>query len=294
MVGALRLLVVVATIATAFAAAAAHGGSQALGTRGSWLALVQGGDESRLVLMKPDGSRRRVLVPAEFGVQSPAWRPDGRAIAFVSSRRGNPGIFLPTVTAGASNDWSLAGGQRAAIPHSPPTGGSSPTRAPSAAATSSSPAPTDPRRACSSETDGRTPSPHGRPTARGSRSFATPASPSSRSGRGGRGCSAPATSGRGVPPGRQTAGRSRSSAHRSTPTADGWRSCAPTGADSAISCRTSRTSSTSPGPRQPLARLHPPHLARLGAVPPPALGRRRAQGDAEQLSDYDPAWGPPR
>src|SRR5512132_915979 len=62
--------------------------------RGSWLALVQGGDESRIVLMKPDGSRRRVLVPAEVGVQLPAWRPDGRAVGLVSSRRGNPGIFL--------------------------------------------------------------------------------------------------------------------------------------------------------------------------------------------------------
>jgi TolB protein len=95
-VGALRLLVV-ATIATAVAAAGARGGSEAVGTRGSWLAVVQGGDESRIVLMKPDGSRRRVLAPAEFGVQSPAWRPDGRAVAFVSSRRGNPGIFLVDV-----------------------------------------------------------------------------------------------------------------------------------------------------------------------------------------------------
>ncbi len=96
MAGATRLLVVTA-IATGVAAAAAHAGPEAVGTRGSWLALVQGGDESRIVLMKPDGSRRRILVPAEFGVQSPAWRPDGRAVAFVSSRRGNPGIFLADV-----------------------------------------------------------------------------------------------------------------------------------------------------------------------------------------------------
>jgi TolB protein len=98
-VGALRLLVI-ATIATTVAAANARGGSEAVGTRGSWLAVVQGGDESRIVLMKPDGSRRRVLVRAEFGVQSPAWRPDGRAVAFVSSRRGNPGIFLVGVDSG--------------------------------------------------------------------------------------------------------------------------------------------------------------------------------------------------
>jgi Tol biopolymer transport system component len=97
--GAVRLLVV-ATIATAVAAALVRAGPEAVGTRGSWLALVQGGDESRIVLMRPDGSRRRVLVPAEFGVQSPAWRPDARAIAFVSSRRGNPGIFLADVDNG--------------------------------------------------------------------------------------------------------------------------------------------------------------------------------------------------
>ncbi len=96
MAGATRLLVVT-TLATGVAAAAAHAGPEAVGTRGSWVALVQGGDESRIVLMKPDGSRRRILVPAEFGVQSPAWRPDGRAVAFVSSRRGNPGIFLADV-----------------------------------------------------------------------------------------------------------------------------------------------------------------------------------------------------
>lgn len=96
MAGALRVLIV-ATIATAVATEAAPGGSEAVGTRGSWLALVQGGDESRIVLMKPDGSRRQILVPAEFGAQSPAWRPDGRAVAFVSSRRGNPGIFLVDV-----------------------------------------------------------------------------------------------------------------------------------------------------------------------------------------------------
>jgi Tol biopolymer transport system component len=99
MAGALRVLIV-ATIATAVATEAAPGGSEAVGTRGSWLALVQGGDESRIVLMKPDGSRRRTLVPAEFGAQSPAWRPDGRAVAFVSSRRGNPGIFLVDVDSG--------------------------------------------------------------------------------------------------------------------------------------------------------------------------------------------------
>jgi TolB protein len=97
--GVLRVLIV-AAIATAIATEAAPGGSEAVGTRGSWLALVQGGDESRIVLMKPDGSRRRTLVPAESGVQSPAWRPDGRAVAFVSSRRGNPGIFLVDVDSG--------------------------------------------------------------------------------------------------------------------------------------------------------------------------------------------------
>lgn len=99
MAGALRLLVL-ATIATAVTAAPVRGEPDAAGTRSSWLALVQGGDESRLVLMRPDGSRPRVLVPAEFGVHSPAWRPDGRAVAFVSSRRGNPGIFLADVESG--------------------------------------------------------------------------------------------------------------------------------------------------------------------------------------------------
>jgi Tol biopolymer transport system component len=96
---ALRLLVV-AAIATALSAAPVRGGPDAAGTRGSWLAVVQGGDDSRIVLMRPDGSRRRVLVPAEFGVQSPAWRPDGRAVAFVSSRRGNPRIFLAGLDSG--------------------------------------------------------------------------------------------------------------------------------------------------------------------------------------------------
>jgi Tol biopolymer transport system component len=58
------------------------------------LAVVQGGDESRLVLMNPDGSGARTLVPREFGLQSPAWRPDGRALTFVSSRSGGPGIYV--------------------------------------------------------------------------------------------------------------------------------------------------------------------------------------------------------
>ena len=52
MTGALRVLIV-AGIATAVATEAAPGGSEAVGTRGSWLALVQGGDESQIVLMKP-------------------------------------------------------------------------------------------------------------------------------------------------------------------------------------------------------------------------------------------------
>jgi TolB protein len=87
-------------IAAAVAATAAGRGPGAVGATASWLAVVQGGDSSRIVLMRPDGSRRRTLVPAEFGVQSPAWRPDGRAVAFVSSRRGNPGIFLIDVASG--------------------------------------------------------------------------------------------------------------------------------------------------------------------------------------------------
>lgn len=99
MVHALRPLILL-TAAAALVAGAARGGREAEGTRHSWLAVVQGGDSSRIVLMRPDGSRRRTLLPAEFGLQSPAWRPDGRALAFVSSRRGNPGIFLVDVASG--------------------------------------------------------------------------------------------------------------------------------------------------------------------------------------------------
>jgi Tol biopolymer transport system component len=58
------------------------------------LAVVQGGDDSRIKLMNADGSHARTLVPGEFGVQSPAWRPDGRALAFVTSRRGVPAIYV--------------------------------------------------------------------------------------------------------------------------------------------------------------------------------------------------------
>ncbi|HEV2903287.1 MAG TPA: hypothetical protein VGW30_08515 [Gaiellaceae bacterium] len=58
------------------------------------LAVVQGGDESRLVVMRPDGSGARTLVRREFGLQSPAWTPDGHALAFVSSRGGGPGIYV--------------------------------------------------------------------------------------------------------------------------------------------------------------------------------------------------------
>ena len=72
--------------------AAVGGASGAAGSPGR-LAVVQGGDASRLVVMNPDGSGARTLVPREFGLQSPAWRPDGRALAFVSSRGGNPGIW---------------------------------------------------------------------------------------------------------------------------------------------------------------------------------------------------------
>lgn len=61
---------------------------------GGRLAIVQGGDDSRLVLINPDGSGAQTLVGREFGMQSPAWRPDGRALAFVSSRGGGPGIYL--------------------------------------------------------------------------------------------------------------------------------------------------------------------------------------------------------
>jgi hypothetical protein len=84
-------LLVVATIAAAVAAAPVRDDPEAVGSRGSWLAVVQGGDESRIVLMRPDGSRRRILLPAEFGVQSPAWRPYGRAVRSEHPRRGRIG-----------------------------------------------------------------------------------------------------------------------------------------------------------------------------------------------------------
>jgi TolB protein len=61
------------------------------------LAVVQGGDDSRLVLMRPDGSDPRTLVGRQFGLRAPAWRPDGRALAFVSSRGGAPGIWTVDV-----------------------------------------------------------------------------------------------------------------------------------------------------------------------------------------------------
>jgi dipeptidyl aminopeptidase/acylaminoacyl peptidase len=57
------------------------------------LAVVQGGDDSRIKLMSADGSHATTLVPAAFGVGSPTWRPDGRALAFVTSSRA-PGLFL--------------------------------------------------------------------------------------------------------------------------------------------------------------------------------------------------------
>lgn len=78
----------------AVAALTALPGSGAAADAPGRLAIVQGGDESRLVLMHPDGSAARTIVRREFGLQSPAWRPDGRALAFVSSRRGVPGIYL--------------------------------------------------------------------------------------------------------------------------------------------------------------------------------------------------------
>jgi TolB protein len=58
------------------------------------LAVVQGGDTSRIKLMNPDGSHAKTLVPTAFGVRSPTWRPDGHALAFVTSRRGAPGIYV--------------------------------------------------------------------------------------------------------------------------------------------------------------------------------------------------------
>ncbi len=58
------------------------------------LAVVQGGDDSRLVLMHPDGSNARTLVPREFGLQGAAWRPDGRTLAFTSSRGGGPAVYV--------------------------------------------------------------------------------------------------------------------------------------------------------------------------------------------------------
>jgi TolB protein len=72
---------------------AAEGGNHGSRIPGR-LAVVQGGDDSRIKLMSADGSHATTLVPAEFGVQSPTWRPDGRALAFVTSRRGAPGIYL--------------------------------------------------------------------------------------------------------------------------------------------------------------------------------------------------------
>lgn len=88
----LRIAAVSLVLATCVLPAAAGGAGRSRSP--GRLAVVQGGDESRIVLMNPDGSGAGTIVPREFGVQSPAWRPDGRALAFVSSRRGAPGIFL--------------------------------------------------------------------------------------------------------------------------------------------------------------------------------------------------------
>jgi TolB protein len=91
----LRAAVAVGAVAAAILATT-DGGKTGVRATGR-LAVVQGGDDSRLVLMHPDGSGRRTLVGRQFGLRAPAWRPDGRALAFVSSRGGAPGIWTVNV-----------------------------------------------------------------------------------------------------------------------------------------------------------------------------------------------------
>jgi dipeptidyl aminopeptidase/acylaminoacyl peptidase len=254
-------VLVVAAIAAAVTAAPVRGGPEAAGTRGSWLAVVQGGDESRIVLMRPDGSRRRVLVPAEFGVQSPAWRPDGRAIAFVSSRRGNPGIFLADVDSGRVKRLVARGRTGRGDPACSRDGrfiaytrGFRGSDILVARADGSWPRVLF--------RDGRenaepTWAPDGTQIAFVRNTRVAVVSVRSRRAR----LLSPGDECARSQPGHRTAGRSRSSARRSTPTGDGSRSCAPTGANSATSRRTPGRRRSRVVPRQPLARLHAPRVA---------------------------------
>lgn len=73
-------------------------------------ASVDMGGQSDLVLVDPkNGAILRRLTETEWDEVSPSWSPDGKMIAFVSNRTGNPQIYVMSAGGGEARRLTMAG-----------------------------------------------------------------------------------------------------------------------------------------------------------------------------------------
>ena len=66
-----------------------------------WTDILDDSSYSNIYLIAPDGSHRRVLNSGKFREASPRWSPDGKRLAYLSSRRGKTQLHVRDMSSGA-------------------------------------------------------------------------------------------------------------------------------------------------------------------------------------------------
>jgi TolB protein len=73
----------------------------------------------RLVVSDADGANERIVFGSPDPIMSPAWSPDGRAIAYVSFHTGLAAVYVQTLSTGAQVQVSAKSGINGAPSYSP-------------------------------------------------------------------------------------------------------------------------------------------------------------------------------